>query len=199
MKLRWQRAVSFRDSRHEPTWGVPSSGTLTLDSAREFPTRIFHRFDGRHINWNRHAPAVGNQITADIPATVVNGVNRPYSGKATQPAFRPPWRFTILGPQPTIASVTPGSVSAGNAGNPLDVAVTGTNFDCSVPQAPRAHGGHKTSFQRIDHDFKRILLATRVPRLSPSIWRNFTSGNISMFSLRHRQAVGSRYPALASQ
>jgi len=103
-------------------------------------------------------PAVGNQITADIPANrFVNGGQSAITvwRKATQPAFSSALAFTILGPQPTIASVTPGSVNAGNAGNPLDVAVTGTNFRLQrSPQAPRAARRAQSCVSNgIDHDF----------------------------------------------
>jgi len=144
---------------------------------------------------------VGNQITADIPANrFVNGGQSAITvGESNSASVSSALAFTILGPQPTIASVTPGSVSAGNAGNPLDVAVTGTNFDCSV--APGPTGGTartKLRFNGIDHDFKANPLATRVPRLSPSHLEKFPPpATFRCSRLRHRQAVGSRYPALA--
>jgi hypothetical protein len=165
--------------------GVPNSGTLTLTLQGNFDANSIVLMDATSTGIVTH-PAVGNQITADIPASrFVNGGQSAITvGESNSASVSSALAFTILGPQPAITSVTPGSVNAGNSGNPLDVAVTGTNYDCSMAPGPTGGtAGTKLRFNGIDHDFK-----TNPPCTSSSATFTIpsgeisTPGNISMFT-----------------
>jgi hypothetical protein len=136
--------------------GMPSSGTLTLTLQGNFDASSKVLMDGNATGIVTHA-AAGNQITADIPASrfVTGGESAITVGESTSMTVSSALAFTILSPQPTIASATPASVNAGNGGNPFDVAVTGTNFNCSTAPGPTGGtAGSKLRFNGIDHDFK---------------------------------------------
>jgi len=94
--------------------GVPSSGTLTLTLQGNFDANSIVLMDGTSTGIVTHA-VVGNPITADILASrFVNGGESAITvGESNSASVSSALAFTILGPQPTIASVTPGSVSAG--------------------------------------------------------------------------------------
>jgi len=158
--------------------------------------------DGTSTGIVTHA-VVGNPITADIPANrFVNGGESAITvGESNAASVSSALAFTILGPQPTIASVTPGSVNAGNGGNPLDVVVTGTNFNCSTAPGPTGGTAAQSCVSTaLTTTLKQILLATPVPQLSPShLEKSPLPAALRCSRLRHRQAVGSRSPALASQ
>jgi hypothetical protein len=165
--------------------GVPSSGTLTLTLQGNFDVSSIVLMDGTSTGIVTHA-LVGNQITADIPASrFLNGGESAITvGESNSASVSSALEFTIVGPQPTIATVTPGSVNAGNGGNPLDVAVIGTNFDCSTAAGPTGGtAGTKLRFNGIDHDFKASppCTASSATFTIPS-GEIFTPGSISMFT-----------------